>query len=321
MTLAGPGHRFVVNADYRGPSTGRTAGTHNIMKRLVPAGVAYARSRVSLAVIVLLGVAFSLPAPLLAAPKGPTNKNPVDKVWPASVKAVYRISFGLFGDIGFYSFKSKLKDGKYNLNGVAKIETTVLDYSAVMRSSGSVVSSELSPDSHMFRFKQDPLIGKKKRSKLNMAFDDTGVTQVKFVPKRKKPSKRNVPVTEQQLEDVLDPLSAIMALSLDQTGNPCQRTLSVFDGKHRFDLIFIPKRKSSRNFVCGVRFVPISGHRKGEESSVITGNAEVTLRRVPKANIVIPSRVMVPTIAGNAVLESNRVVITMPDRKRIAFRR
>lgn len=269
-----------------------------------------------MAILLLLGVALGLPTPLLAAPKGSINK-PL----PASVKAVYRISFGIFGDIGFYRFKSQLKDGKYNLDGAAKIETTVLDYSAVMHSSGSFASAELSPDSHMFRFKQDPLIGKKKRSKLNMAFDDSGVKQVTFVPKKKKPSKRNVPVTEQQLGNVLDPLSAIMAVSLDGTGDPCRRTLSVFDGKHRFDLIFTPKRKSSHNLVCGVRFVPISGHRKGEENSVVTGNAEVTLRRVPKANIVIPSRVTVPTVAGNAVLESDKVVITMPDRKRIAFKR
>ena len=267
-------------------------------------------------ILLLLGVALALPTPLLAAPRGPVNE-----AWPASVKAVYRINFGIFGDIGSYRFKSRLKDGKYNLDGVVKIETAVLDYSAVMRSSGSFVSAELSPDSHMFRFKQDPLIGKKKRSTLHMEFDDSGVKHVKFVPKKKKPSKRNVPVTEQQLENVLDPLSAIMALSLDQTGDPCWRTLSVFDGKHRFDLIFTPKRQSSRNVVCSVRFVPISGHRKGEGNSVITGNAEVVLRRVPKANIVIPSRVTVPTIVGNAVLESEKVIITMPDRKRIAFRR
>jgi hypothetical protein len=295
---------------------GRAVGTHSNMKCLVPAGVDHARSRVSVTILLLLGVALALPTPILAAPKGPANK-----AWPASVKAVYRVNFGIFGDIGSYRFKSRLKDGKYNLDGVVKIETTVLDYSAVMRSSGSFVSAELSPDSHMFRFKQDPVIGKKKRSTLHMEFDDSGVKHVKFVPKKKKRSKRNVPVTEQQLENVLDPLSAIMALSLDQTGDPCWRTLSVFDGKHRFDLIFTPKRQSSRNVVCSVRVVPISGHRKGEGNSVITGNAEVVLRRVPKANIVIPSRVTVPTIVGNAVLESEKVIITMPDRKRIAFRR
>lgn len=294
---------------------GRARGTHNIMKSNVPSGANRARSGALATALLILAVAMSSPTPVFAAPEDSATA-----AWPASVTAVYRISFGLFGDIGFYRFKSKLKGRKYNLVADAKIETTVLDYFAVMRSSGSLTSAELKPKKHMFRFKQAPLIGKKKRSKLNMAFDDSGVKKVKFVPKNS-PSKHAVPVTEQHLEDVLDPLSAIMALSLDSKEDPCRRTLSIFDGKRRFDLIFTPRRRSSSNIVCRVRFVPISGHRRDQDGSVITGNAEVMLRRVPKANIVIPSRVTVPTIAGNAVLTSDQVIITMPDRKRIAFRR
>jgi hypothetical protein len=245
-----------------------------------------------------------LPSPIFATPK-----ELVTEKRPASVSAVYRISFGVFGDIGVYRFKSKLRGEKYNLVADAKIETKVLDYSAEMRSSGSLVASQLKPEKHMFRFKQNPLIGKKKRSTLNMAFDEDS------------PSKHVIPVVERDLQDVLDPLSAIMALSLDNKNEVCRRTLSVFDGKRRFDLIFKPKRGASRNVVCLVHFAPISGHRRDEDRSVITGNAEVVLRRVPKANIVIPWRITVPTIAGNAVLMSDQVVVTMPDSKRIAFRR
>jgi len=287
------------------------------MKCQVPIRANLARSIAFVTACLILAIAMGSPTQIFAAPKATATAT-----FPASVTANYRISFGLFGDIGSYRFKSVLGDGKYSLVADAKIETAVLDYSAVMRSSGSFFSEELKPASHMYRFKQNPLIGKKKRSKLNMAFDDRGVTNVEFVPKkkRKKPSKNKIPVTEKHLEDVLDPLSAIMALSLDGKEDPCRRTISVFDGHQRFDLIFTPKRQSKRNIICGVRFVPISGHRKGEESSVITGNAEVKLRRVPKANIVVPSRITVPTIAGDAVLKSDRIVITMPDRKRIAFR-
>lgn len=312
----GPGHRFVVKAHYRGLKKRHALGTDYIMKCQVPIRANRARSIAFVMVSLVLAVAMGLPTQIFAAPK-----RPAAATFPASVTANYRISFGVFGDIGSYRFKSELGGGKYSLVADAKIETAVLDYSAVMRSAGSFVSEELKPESHMYRFKQNPLIGKKKRSTLNMAFDDRGVTNVEFVPKkRKKPSKHKIPVTEKHLENVLDPLSAIMALSLDGTGDPCRRTISVFDGNQRFDLIFTPKRQSSSNIVCSVRFVPISGHSKGEESSVITGNAEVKLRRVPKAKIVIPSRITVPTIAGNAVLTSNRIVITMPDRKRIAFK-
>ena len=294
---------------------GRALGTSTIMKCHVLAGVCRAQTRAFVKVLLLFAVTMGLATQIFAAPKVL-----VAEKRPASVSAVYRISFGVFGDIGVYRFKSKLRGEKYNLVAVAKVETKVLDYSAVMRSSGSLVSSELKPEKHMFRFKQDPLIGKRKRSTLNMAFDGSGVKKVKFVPKDS-PSKHVIPVVEQDLQNVLDPLSAVMALSLDDKKDVCKRTLSVFDGKRRFDLIFKPKRGVSRNVVCLVHFVPISGHRKDEDRSVITGNAEVVLRRVPNANIVIPSRITVPTIAGNAVLTSDQVVITMPDRKRIAFRR
>ena len=54
---------------------------------------------------------------------------------------------------------------------------------------------------------------------------------------------------------------------------------------------------------------------------MISGNIEVTLRPIPKAHILIPSRVTVPTIIGSAVLTSDDVEITMPDRQRIALRR
>jgi hypothetical protein len=285
------------------------------MKCQVVAGGGRAQSRAFVKVLLLFAVTMGLPSPIFATPK-----ELVTEKRPASVSAVYRISFGVFGDIGVYRFKSKLRGEKYNLVADAKIETKVLDYSAEMRSSGSLVASQLKPEKHMFRFKQNPLIGKKKRSTLNMAFDDSGVKKVKFVPKDS-PSKHVIPVVERDLQDVLDPLSAIMALSLDNKNEVCRRTLSVFDGKRRFDLIFKPKRGASRNVVCLVHFAPISGHRRDEDRSVITGNAEVVLRRVPKANIVIPWRITVPTIAGNAVLMSDQVVVTMPDSKRIAFRR
>jgi hypothetical protein len=42
---------------------------------------------------------------------------------------------------------------------------------------------------------------------------------------------------------------------------------------------------------------------------------------VPKANIIIPFQVTVPTIVGSATLTSEQIDITMPDRERIALRR
>jgi hypothetical protein len=150
------------------------------------------------------------------------------------------------------------------------------------------------------------------------------VADVKFVPPDE-PSKKVVPVTADQLRNVLDPLSGVMALSLGNSARPCDQKLPIFDGKQRFDLIFTPTEHSAgpgADQLCHVRLIPISGHKKGGGAdSVISGNIEVVLRPVPKANILIPYRVTVPTIIGSAVLTSEQVDITMPDQQRIALRR
>lgn len=244
---------------------------------------------------------------------------------PAQVQAVYRISFGLLGEIGTFHFTSDIKNDAYTLTAKAKIDTAVFDYAGFMSSTGSVVSASAMPADYSFRYKQKAVLGKKKKKALSIAFDRQGVKDVSFVPPER-PHPKAVPVTEQQLQKVLDPLSGVMALSLGNLDRPCEQRLPIFDGKQRFDLVFTPTARrateSGGGWLCHARLIPISGHKKGEgQDSVINGDIEVVLRPVPRANILIPYRVTVPTIIGAAVLKSEKVDITMPDRQRIALRR
>ncbi len=242
---------------------------------------------------------------------------------PTQVSAVYKIRFGVLGEIGTFEFKSHVSGENYALSADAKIDTAVFDYSGAMTSSGEVHAS-VTPAAYQFRYKQKALLGKKKSKAMSMAFDGVGVSNVTFVPPEER-SNKIIPVTQEQLRAAIDPLSGVMALSLGDFANPCNRKLPIFDGKQRFDLVFTPTGRiegASGDHVCNVRLIPISGHKPGEGSdSVISGNIEVALRPIPKAHILIPSRVTVPTIIGAAVLTSDLVEITMPDRQRIALRR
>ncbi len=273
-------------------------------------------NRVSRAALVSSLMVLAL-APLLAAPAR-AGSVPL----PAQVNALYRVSFGLFGEIGYFRFNSTVNGEAYALAAEAKIDTAVFDYFGAMTSMGSVLSAATRPGSYQFRYKQKAFLGKKKKRSLEMAFDRSGVKNVTFVPPDP-PSKKAIPVTKEQLKHVLDPLSGVMALSLGNMAKPCQQRLPIFDGKQRFDLVFYPtgRHNGHGDQVCRVRLLPISGHKKGNGlNSVISGNIEVVMRAVPKANILIPYRVTVPTIIGAAVLASDRVDITMPNRQRIAFR-
>jgi hypothetical protein len=244
---------------------------------------------------------------------------------PAQVKAVYRISFGMLGEIGTFKFSSGIEDEAYTLTAQARIDTAVFDYAGFMTSTGSVFSTDAKPADYTFRYKQKAVLSKKKAKSLSIAFDRKGVKDVVFVPPERA-SPKAIPVTEEQLQNVLDPLSGVMALSLGNLDRPCEQRLPIFDGKQRFDLLFTPTsgrpQKPGGDWLCHVRLIPISGHKQGQgQDSVITGAIEVLLRPVPKANILIPYRVTVPTIIGAAELKSEKVDITMPDQQRIALRR
>lgn len=240
---------------------------------------------------------------------------------PANVDAVYRVSFTALGDIGHFHFNSKVDGDTYALSADAKIDTAIFDYRGNMSSRGAVTPAGIStqPADYTFNYKQKTFLKKKKVKTLNIAFEGPAVSKVTpFDPL----SPKAIPVIPEQLKNVLDPLSGVMALSLGNPANPCKQKLPIYDGKQRFDIVFTPKRRAGADHICTVRLIPISGHKPGEGSaSVIKGEIELVMRPVPKANVVIPYSVSVPTIVGTALLTSDRVDITMPDRQRIALRR
>ena len=261
-----------------------------------------------------------LPAAIVSAPPAEAGSGPL----PAHVVASYKISFGVLGNIGTFRFRSDVNGEAYNLSADAKIDTAVFDYNGAMTSIGSVLSAITRPSHYTFQFKQKAFLSSAKSKSLGIGFDQTGVKEVRWVPPDDFPDGF-IPVTKEQLRNVLDPLTGVMSLSVGDTARPCDRRLPIFDGRQRFDLVFTPASKPAAptaDQVCRVKMIPISGYKPGEGAeSVISGNIEVVLRPVPKANIVIPYRVKVPTIIGAAVLTSEQADITMPDQQRIALRR
>ena len=240
---------------------------------------------------------------------------------PATVDAVYRISFTGLGDIGHFHFNSQVNGDTYALVADGKIDTAIFDYRGDMKSRGSVIATGTGtqPADYTYNYKQKTFLKKKKLKNLNITFNGPAVASV--TP----PESLSAPyvlVTPQHLKNVLDPLSGVMALSMGNLANPCAQKLPIYDGKQRFDLVFTPKGKAGADHVCDVKLVPVSGHKPGGGAgSVVNGNIALVMWPVPNANVAIPYKVTVPTIVGTAELTSERVDITMPDQQRIALRR
>jgi hypothetical protein len=249
------------------------------------------------------------------------------KAWPTRVAAVYKITFGGL-EVGNFHFESSVNEQSYTLSGNAELKALlgIFNWQGVTRSSGSIAGERPKPAAYTFDFKSNS-----KSGSVKMSFNDAGVSNVSSVPPHT-PSRASVPVREHHLKDVLDPLSAVMALTRARSSNPCDRKISIFDGKQRFDLLFsfrrrerIPEARRSGQpgigYVCRVRYIPIAGHKNNDETRQMaeTTGIEVALRPVPSANLVIPYQITIPTIAGSAVLTSQRVDITAPGMKQIAL--
>jgi hypothetical protein len=137
-----------------------------------------------------------------------------------------------------------------------------------------------------------------------------------------------VPLKEQHVKGVLDPLTAILALTHVPGVSPCAQRLPVFDGVQRFDLVLSYRRhvpiaegQQDMAIVCRVKYVPIAGYRNNDETRALANNVgiEITFRPVPRAKLMLPQSIVVPTVAGNVELTLTKVGIKTRDRGKIAL--
>src|SRR5262245_60980926 len=179
--------------------------------------------------------------------------------WPSRVAAAYKITFNGF-DVGNFQFESSVNSRSYTLTGNAELSALlgVFNWKGVTRSSGMLSGEDPKPAAYTFDYKSNS-----KSGSVKMSFSDGRVANSTVIPPSS-PSKATVPLQEQHLKSVLDPLTAVMAVTRGQAGNPCGRRVSIFDGKQRFDLLFsfrrqqritetVPSGQPGIAFVCRVR--------------------------------------------------------------------
>lgn len=187
-------------------------------------------------------------------------------------------------------------------------------------SRGALLSTTPKPQRFDFSYSDN-----KKDQQLRILFNKGTVRSVTRTPK-KKPDKKAAPLSDDQLRDVLDPLTAafLSVHSNAPAGDPsvCDETLRVFDGKRLFDLTLSPKRTEtlggrapkgvSAAAVCKVRYQPIGGHRP-ESSTVVflqqSEDIEAWLVPVPGTTIFVPYKVVVPTDWGNGAVTLTKLQV------------
>lgn len=236
--------------------------------------------------------------------------------WPAEIQANYRIQFGGI-EVGQFTFNSSVHERTYAVSANADISALLglVRWNGVTRVSGALAGDAPRPAGFSFDFRGS------KTGSVRMAFGNGAVKSVEFNPAM--PDLPGiVPVTPAHMRGVLDPMSAILALSRPKDGNPCNQRVSVFDGKARFDLTLSPKGETplaeakagatpEMLSVCRVRVLPIAGHVDDEKAQELKRNLgiEVAFRAVPGAGLFVPHRITIPTFAGSAELVAQSFTI------------
>jgi Protein of unknown function (DUF3108) len=218
-------------------------------------------------------------------------------------------------DIGRITAIADLEQADYTISAKATVSRLARFLASGEGSSivhGTVKNGRLVPSSleSTSTFKGDP-------PRLRVEFEDGHVSKLDIPTS----GGDRVPLTDQHLSGVIDPLTALLSLAGDANvplERICEgRTLSVFDGYLRYDLklaydrLDTVKRTSNEDMpavVCRVRMVPIAGHSPSNPLLKLVADRDlaVTLARLPATSFAAPYRIALETWAANLVVQASR---------------
>jgi hypothetical protein len=236
---------------------------------------------------------------------------------PSRVRVTYNISFNGMS-VGEFVIRANLAEREYTISADAKISVLaglIFEWTGKTSSSGRVVNNAPTPNAYSFGYEAGD-----KHEKIDLRFSENSVREVAINPPARLPAAR-IPVTRAHLQNVVDPLSAVLLLTASRDKGPtdvCNHRLPIFDGKQRYDLVLSYKRTKRVTaeegyrgpaYVCKVKFVPIAGHKSGDaDNNYAARNESMEVWMVPisQSNLYVPYYIHLPTQAGVATLTSTR---------------
>lgn len=242
---------------------------------------------------------------------------------PGEVDATYKISLNGF-DLGTFRFTSGVgANSAYYVDTDVEISAIlgIFKWKGVTHASGTFAeAAAVQPEGFKFEFESSARSGV-----VSMGFGKEGVETFSAEPPLP-PMPEEVPLTRAHLKNVVDPLSAIMAMTHVDAKDPCGRKVSIFDGRQRFDLDLRYSRTmplpgtTDKAVVCRVKYQPIAGYVPDEQTLAMakSDGIEIAFRVLPSVKLMLPQSVTIPTVAGNAELSLVAVNIKTGDQGKFA---
>ncbi len=218
--------------------------------------------------------------------------------------------------IGQIAWLAAIGDQRYTTSATGKasgVLSVLVNGEGSVDVRGAVIDGRLAP-----RFFTSKIADDEGASDLRMTFDDGVVKDL--ASSAPPPGGDRLPVTDADRRGVADPLSAMLIPAGEGALAPanCDRVLSIFDGRRRYDLSLSYKRVDKvvleRSFsgivlVCGVVLKPIAGYRRDSMLvKYVVGRRDMELWFAPIAGTphLAPIKVLMPTLVGTLEIEADQ---------------
>src|SRR5262245_25792447 len=253
------------------------------------------------------GTVLALLATLVAAVPSPVKNG------AQSFSGDYSISYLGF-TVGRSTFDSTIgKDtfavkGRLSSAGIAQLfDDTEGTVSSVGRFSGKTTQATA--------FRVDYTDGKKSQTTA-IRFRDGSVTKTENVPPLKKRGGDWVPLQNSHLRSVTDPLAATLVRA-DSPAEVCGRTLRIYDGEFRVDLILRPENSEQISIpgfngtivTCRVAFQPVAGYRQGRRALQFLRDKSLirmTFAPLGSTGVYAPIHATIGTQIGTVTISARR---------------
>ncbi|MFG1301208.1 DUF3108 domain-containing protein [Xanthobacter sp. V3C-3] len=220
-------------------------------------------------------------------------------------------------ELGRGSIAVAAGDASYEISGTARVTGVLRAVSSgkgVAASRGAFASGKMVPRLYAMNAEAD---GKEESARIAMA---SGAVKEMDVEPALKPAPDRVPVTDDVLQNIIDPMSGAFVYvpgTADLLSSAaCERSIPVFDGRQRYDISLSYLRTEAvkaegyagKAVVCAVRYAPIAGHRPSRYTvKYLMESRDMFVWLVPIAGtrLLAPFKVSVATLIGTAVLQAS----------------
>lgn len=222
--------------------------------------------------------------------------------------------------IGKSEITVQIDNDKYTVSATGRASgffTILVSGEGSVRVQGTVSETGLQPKNFTANIKKD-----NENSEVKMVIDGGSVVDL---TESSIPDRDRVPLTDAHRHGIVDPLTAVLLPAGHPgtlSGDVCQRSLPIFDGRRRYDLDLSFKRMDEIKLatgyqgpvvVCAIKFKPIAGHHS---SSLIvkylSEGRELELWSAPIAGtpVLAPVRMTTTNLIGNLAVDAEQFAVT-----------